>query len=75
MDGKKYLPAHSIPEIGEFKAQGSLRGPDRIGFTFSEANHDIVYDNSVIMASGHKPTGLIAPAFRGRMADSRKRYP
>jgi serine/threonine protein phosphatase 1 len=65
--GKKYLLAHSIPEIEDFRALGGMQGLDRMDFTFNETDYDCVYDENVIMVSGHSPTGLIDPAFAGRI--------
>ena len=65
--GKKYLLAHSIPEIEVFKAQGGIQGLDRMDFTFNETDYDICYDPEVVMVSGHSPTGLIDRAYAGRI--------
>lgn len=34
---------------------------------YRETDYDCVYDEDVIMVSGHSPTGLIDPAFAGRI--------
>ena len=65
--GKKYLLAHSIPEIEDFRALGGIQGLDRMDFTFNETDYDICYDPDIIMVSGHSPTGLIDPAYAGRI--------
>ena len=67
INGQKHLLAHSIPEIEIYKAQGGLQGLDQMDFSFNETDYDVCYDPDIIMVSGHTPTGLIHPAYAGRI--------
>ena len=67
LNGKKYLLAHSIPEIEDFEKQGGTDGLDAMDFTFNETDYDVVYDPDVIMVSGHTPTLLIDKKSRGKI--------
>ena len=67
VNGKKYLLAHSIPEIEDFEAQGGMDGLDAMDFTFNETDYDLCYDENVIMVSGHTPTQLIDRKYKGKI--------
>ena len=67
VNGKKYLLAHSIPEIEDFEDRGGMEGLDGMDFTFNETDYDVCYDENVIMVSGHTPTQLIDRKSKGKI--------
>lgn len=67
INGRKHLLAHSIPSYGDFILDDGMEGLDQMDFTFNETDYDIDYESDVIMVSGHTPTGLIDPAYAGRI--------
>ena len=67
INGQKHLLAHSIPEYGEYILDDGMEGLDKMDFTFNETAYDTCYEGDVIMVSGHTPTGLIDPAYAGRI--------
>ena len=67
VNGKKYLLAHSIPEIEDFEDRGGMEGLDGMDFTFNETDYDVCYDENVIMVSGHTPTHLIDRKSKGKI--------
>ena len=67
INGMKHLLAHSIPGYGDFLLDGGMDGLESMDFTFNDTDYDTCYDPEVIMVSGHSPTGLIDPAYDGRI--------
>ena len=67
INGQKHLLAHSIPAYSDFILDNGMEGLDTMDFTFNQTDYDIEYEPDVIMVSGHSPTGLIDPAYAGRI--------
>ena len=67
INGVKHLLAHSIPAYGDYLLDGGMDGLESMDFTFNDTDYDTCYDPEVIMVSGHSPTGLIDPAYDGRI--------
>lgn len=62
--GRKFHLSHTLPEYGIGKA---LYGISYEGFIYGEPDYEMKYADDVYFVTGHTPTGLIDPAYNGRI--------
>lgn len=62
--GRKFHLSHTLPE---YESDESIHSADYREFIFGEPDYDIKYADDMYFITGHTPTGLIDPAYTGRI--------
>ncbi|MBQ7500537.1 MAG: metallophosphoesterase [Clostridia bacterium] len=64
VNGQRYHLSHSLPEYSD---DFDIKNIPQTELIWGEPDYDIRYDPDVIFITGHTPTGLIDPAYKGRI--------
>lgn len=62
--GRKFHLSHTLPDYDPSKTIHEVSYPE---FIYGEPDYDKVYDGNIFFIIGHTPTGLIDPAYKGRI--------
>lgn len=64
LSGQKYFMSHTVPEKERFEEFDSL---DIHDFIMGEPDYEMVYDNELVIITGHTPTSFIDEKFKRKI--------
>lgn len=63
INGQKYFLSHTVPEKERFE---DFDNCDIHDFIMGEPDYELVYDENLVIITGHTPTSFISESYRGR---------